>query len=106
VHEGQVGIHALELGVLGLQFTQLRQVGHRHAAVLGFPLVVSRLADAVLSARLADLGAQFDFFQDADYLAFAEFLFLHVETPLGEFSLLHTGSRFQGGFSFDLLEYF
>jgi hypothetical protein len=72
VHEGQVGIHAFELGVLVLQFPQLRQVGYRHAAVLGFPLVVGRLADAVLSARLTNLGSEFDFIQDADDLAFTE----------------------------------
>ena len=41
-----------------------------------------RLADAVLPARLADLGTHLDFLEDADYLRFAESGFLHVETPL------------------------
>ena len=81
MHEGQVRVHALELGVLGLQFAQLGQVRHRHAAVLALPLVIRRLADAVLPARLAYLGAEFDLFQDADDLAFTELRFLHVETP-------------------------
>lgn len=31
--------------------------------------------------RIADFGAEFDFFQDANDLAFTELRFLHVETP-------------------------
>ena len=56
VHQCQIGVHALELGVLVLQLAKLRQVRHRHARELAFPLVVRRLADAVLSTRLTDLG--------------------------------------------------
>jgi hypothetical protein len=81
MHEGQVGVYVLELGVFGLEFTQLRQMRVRHAAELAPPFVVGRLADAVLPARLTDLGAEFDFFQDANDLAFAELRFLHVEAP-------------------------
>jgi hypothetical protein len=40
VHEGQIGIHALEPGALLLQLAQLRQVRHRHARVQTLPLVV------------------------------------------------------------------
>jgi hypothetical protein len=69
----QVGVHALELDILNLQFTQLGQVRYRHAAELARPFVVGRLADAVPPARLADLGAEFDFFQDANDLALAQF---------------------------------
>lgn len=58
---------------------------HRHALVLGYPLVVGRFADAVFFARLANLGTEFDLSQYADYPAFAEFRFLYVETPLGDF---------------------
>ena len=60
VHERQVGVHALELGVLVLQLAKLCQVRDRHARELILPLVVRRLADAVLPARLTNLGAQFD----------------------------------------------
>ena len=65
VHERQVGVHTLELGVHILQLTQLGQVRDRHALELVLPLVVSRLADAVLLARLADLGVQLDLLKDA-----------------------------------------
>ncbi|MNV87141.1 hypothetical protein D3C71_1812420 [compost metagenome] len=58
----------------------------RHARELALPLVVGWLADAVLSARLVDLGTEFDLLEDADYLGFTESRFLHVETPLGGFS--------------------
>ena len=40
----------------------------------------------MLSAFLADLGAELDFFEDAYYRGFAESGFLHVETPSGKFS--------------------
>ena len=72
VHEGKVGIHALELGVLLLQLSQLRKMRDSHPVELILPLVVGRFADAVLPAGLTDLGSQFDLFQDADDLTFAE----------------------------------
>jgi hypothetical protein len=37
--------------------------------------------NTVLPARLANLGAQFDLLEYADYLGFAESGFLRVETP-------------------------
>jgi len=95
----QVGVHALELGVVVLQLTKLRQVRGRHARELTLPLAVGLFADAVLSACLADLGAHLDFLEDADYLRFAESGFLHVETPSGGGSLLPGGSGFQGDFT-------
>ena len=82
VHQDKVRVYAFETDVLILQFTQLRQVRHRHARILIFPLVVGRLAHAMLSARLADLRAQFDLLEDGNDLAFTESGFLHVETPL------------------------
>ncbi len=82
MHQGQVRVHALEPGVFVLQFAQLRQVRDRHARELAFPFVVGRLADAVLPARLADLGTQLDLLEDGNDLAFTESGFLHVETPL------------------------
>ena len=61
MHEHQVSVHAFEFGVLILQLPKLRQVRHRHACKLALPLVVRRLADAVLPARLANLGAKLNF---------------------------------------------
>ena len=52
-----------------------------HARILVFPLVVGRLADAVLAAGLADLGSQLHLLEDGDNLAFTESAFLHVGTP-------------------------
>lgn len=72
LHEGRVGVHAHELGVLLLQFVQVRKMRDGHAALLVLPLVVGGLADAVLPAGLTDLHSQFDHFQDADNLAFAD----------------------------------
>lgn len=54
----------------------------RHARELALPLLVCRLADAVLPARLADLCAHLNLLEDADDLRFTESGFLHVETPL------------------------
>ena len=72
VHEGKVGIHALELGVLLMQLSQLRKMRDSHPVELILPLVVGGFTDAVLPAGLTDLGSQFDLFQDADDLTFAE----------------------------------
>lgn len=72
VHEGKVGINALELGVLLLQLSPLRKMRDSHPVELILPLVVGGFAHAVLPAGLTDLGSKFDFFQDADDLTFAE----------------------------------
>ena len=81
VHQRQVGVHAFELGVLVLQLAKLRQVRGRHARELALPLVVRRLADAVLPARLADLGTHLHALEDDHYLRFAESGLRPVETP-------------------------
>ena len=96
VHQRQVSVHAFEPSVLILQFTQLRQVRHRHARVLAFPFVVSRLAHAVFPARFTDLGAQLDLLEDGNDLAFTESRFLHVETPLVGILYSHVDQVFEG----------
>ena len=96
MHQRQVGVHAFELGILVLQLAKLGQVRDRHARELVLPLVVRRLTDAVLPARLADLGAHLDFLEDADYLRFAESGFLHVETPLGWILYFQVAQVFKG----------
>jgi hypothetical protein len=82
MHERGVCVHALELGVLILQLAKLRQLRDCHARELALPLVVVRLADAVLPARLANPGTHLDFLEDADYLGFAESGFLYVVNNL------------------------
>lgn len=71
------------------------------------PLFLLRivLVDAVLSARLVDLGAKFDLLEEADYLGFTQSGFLHVETPLGGFST-SGWFRFSKGLHIDLLDRF
>ena len=81
MHQCQVGNHALEADVFFLQLTQLRQVRDGHARILALPFVAGRIAHAVLSARLANLCAQFDLLEDGNNLTFTESGFLHVETP-------------------------
>ena len=63
--------------------------------------VVSTLAhcdDTGLPASLANLGAELNLLEDADYPRFTESRFLHVETPLGVDSLLTSGVGIQGDF--------
>jgi hypothetical protein len=48
--ERQVGIHALELGVFGLQLANPFQIRCFHAAILRLPLGVRGIRDAVLAA--------------------------------------------------------
>lgn len=42
-----------------------------------------RLQMQIRRTSLANLGAELDLLEDADYLGFAESGFLYVETPLG-----------------------
>jgi len=72
VHEVEAGVHALELGILLLQFAQRRKMRHGHSAELILPVVVREFTAPVLPAGLPDLGSQFDLFQDTDYLALTE----------------------------------
>ena len=74
----------------------LGQMRDRHARELALPLVVGRLAHAMLPACLGDLGAQLDLLEDADYLGFAESGFLHVETPLGWILYFQVAQVFKG----------
>lgn len=47
----------LELAVLRLKFTQAFRIGHRHACVLGTPLVEGCVAQAALAAQPLDRQA-------------------------------------------------
>lgn len=71
VLQGQVRIHALEPGILGLQLLDPPQFGNRHAGVLALPLVEGGDADATLAAHLCHRDAGLGFLQDFQDLAFA-----------------------------------
>lgn len=75
--ETQVRVHLLEARVLVLQLLQTCHVGGLHATVLRFPVVVSRLGNAVFSARVLDLSTALDLLQDSDDLALSETGFAH-----------------------------
>ena len=96
-HKRQVSVHALELGVLILQLAEQCQVRDRHTRELTLLLVISRIADAMLSARVIEFGTSLNLFEAANYLHFAACGCLHVETLLAwEFST-SMNLRFSGG---------
>lgn len=51
---------------------QLLRFRDRHAAELGLPVVVRRIADALLTAQVGQLHSRFDLLQDADHLFISE----------------------------------
>lgn len=77
--QGQVGVHPLHTLQLVLHILQVAQLRDFHAGVLAFPDVVRRIADTVLAACLGDLRSDFNFFEDADDLFFAELRLFHAE---------------------------
>ena len=78
VLHGQVGVHPLELRMFRLQFLDALELRDAQAAVFALPVVVGRLADAVLAAEVADLHARIGLFEDRDNLGLGESAFLHV----------------------------
>lgn len=84
MHQGQLGIHLLEPGILGLQVSHMLELGDFHAGVGSLPLVVGGVRDAMLAAGLAHPGAQFDLLEDRHNLLLGELRFLHVELPFRE----------------------
>ncbi len=58
----QLGIHALVLTQFALHLFHAFQVGCLHAAILGFPIVVSRITDTVTTANVLHFGAGIGFF--------------------------------------------
>src|SRR5258705_7908277 len=72
VLERELGIHPLQLRVLGLQLPQPLQLVDRGARVLRPPMEVGRLADIVLPEDLDDRDPRLPLLQDADDLALGE----------------------------------
>ena len=57
----QLGIHALVLAQVPLHFFHTLQIGGLHATVLGFPIAVGGIADAVTPANVFHFGAGIGF---------------------------------------------
>lgn len=70
--ERQLGIHPLELGVLGLKFLDPPKLGCFQAAVLALPLVISRHADADLATGVFDWHACIGLLERRDDLCLGE----------------------------------
>lgn len=60
MHSRHVGTHARKLYVLVIQLTKLRKMRDRCVEELALRLVVRQLVDAVLPARITDLGTLLD----------------------------------------------
>lgn len=73
----ELGVHALVLRQLALDFLETLEVRGSEATVLRFPLLVRRGADAVLAARILDRHSGLGLVQDRDDLALGESRFLH-----------------------------
>src|SRR5690606_16604899 len=82
--QGQIRVHALELGVLGLELAQPLQLGHLYARVLALPLVVRGAANAVLAAQFGNRHTGLAFLQHRNNLAFREPAFLQGSLRLVE----------------------
>lgn len=77
VFHGEIGIHALELGMLGFELLDALELGQTHAAVFTLPVVEGGLADAVLAADVADLQSGVGLLEDGDDLGLSEFALFH-----------------------------
>ena len=70
--QAQVGIHALKSGIFGFKLFDASQLADAESAILGFPVVEGRVADAVLATDVSDLQSLLLFVEDRDDLGFAE----------------------------------
>ena len=63
---------AFQLAIFRLQCLESLRLRHRQAAEFGLPVIVRRIADALLAAYLSNLHARFSLFQNPDYVFFRE----------------------------------
>ncbi len=77
----QLGVHPLELSVLGFNVTEILRVRRFHAAVLGLPDVVRRIGTAQLTADFLDLSSGLKLPQRRDDLVLGEFALAHQLSP-------------------------
>jgi len=64
----QVGVHALESRQFGFHLLHPFEVGCRHTAVFGFPVVVGGIGYAVLATDITDLQTSIGLFEDREDL--------------------------------------
>src|SRR5262245_14590063 len=84
MRERQLRVHLLQLRVLAFQLLQPTQLRGVQAAVLRFPVVERRLADAEFANELRDLDAGLRLLQHSDDLFFTESGLLHKSSPVGK----------------------
>ena len=92
MHEGEVGVHPLQAGVLRLELLDPLELADGEAAVLRLPIVERGIADAEFSAELAGLLAALVAGEDGDDLGLAESGLLHGSESRAE-TLLSSGRR-------------
>ena len=66
--QAQVSIHALKSGIFGFKLFDASQLADAKSAILGFPVVEGRVADAMLAADVSDLQSLLLFVKDGDDL--------------------------------------
>lgn len=69
--QAQLGVHLLQPAVFLFKLLKPLHILGFHAAVLGFPVVVGRIGDAVLPADFLHQATALDLFQDLDDLGLA-----------------------------------
>ncbi len=72
-----MGVHPFEASVLGFERRESFYFTDAHASVLGFSIVVRRVADTDLSAEVDDPFTLLVTYKDRDDLGFAESGFVH-----------------------------
>lgn len=76
----QLGVHLREPAILVRHRLHLRHQRAVHAVILAAPVVVGRVTDAVLAAKITHRHAAFALFQDRQDLRLGKFRFLLKET--------------------------
>ena len=74
---GEIDIHPLELGALRFEFLDTLQFGGAHPSILALPVVIGRLADAVLAAHIRHFHSGVGPLEDRHNLSLGESAFLH-----------------------------
>ena len=66
--QAQVGIHVLKSGIFGFKLFDASQLADAESAILGFPVVEGRIADAMLAADVSDLQSLLLLIENGDDL--------------------------------------
>ena len=76
--ETEIRVHLLQATILLCQLFELSNVRNLHAAILCFPVVVSRIRYPALTAEFLYLAAAFNLFQYPNYFGFFETCFANL----------------------------